>query len=84
MPVSTHEQLPETKNGPKGTRMGVVPSTVGFPAGLGVLAALVCASVVLAAGVGAVHVPAKEIVSMLLNHMGFLNLPRTWPLSDEI
>jgi ABC-type Fe3+-siderophore transport system permease subunit len=48
------------------------------------LALLLAASVVLAAGVGAVHVPAREIIGMLLNHTGLIHLSPSWPRSDEI
>jgi iron complex transport system permease protein len=59
-------------------------STLRFRAGLGLLAVLVAVSVVLASGIGAVHVPSREIISMLLNRTGLLHLPQTWPPSDEI
>lgn len=60
------------------------PSALRFRAGIVVLAVLVALSVVLAAGIGAVHVPAREIVCMLLNRSGMFHLPQTWPISDEI
>jgi iron complex transport system permease protein len=44
---------------------------------------LVAASVVLAAAMGAVHIPSWEIVCMLLNRTGLVHLPRTWPSLDE-
>ena len=55
-----------------------------FRAGLVLLAVLLAFSVVLAAGVGAVHVSAREIIGMLLNRTGLIHLSRTWPLSDEV
>jgi len=49
-----------------------------------VLAGVLVSSVVLASGVGAVHIPAREIMGMLLNRTGLVHLARTWPPSDEI
>lgn len=60
------------------------PSALRFRTGLCVLAALLALSIIVASGVGAVHVSSREILGMLLNRTGFIHLPRTWPLSDEI
>ncbi len=59
------------------------PPALRFRAGMGLLGVLVVASVVLASGVGAVHVPAREIAGMLLNRTGLFHLSQSWPQSDE-
>jgi iron complex transport system permease protein len=82
--VSTPEPPPKTADMPKHTNPPAWSSTLRFRAGLGLLVVLVAVSVVLASGMGAVHVPSREIVSMLLNRTGFFHLARTWPQSDEI
>lgn len=58
-------------------------STLRFRAGLGLLAVLLAASIVLASGMGAVHVPSAEIVRMFLNRTGLVHLRQVWPQSDE-
>jgi len=58
-------------------------ATVRFRAGVGLLAALVLVSVVLASGIGAVRVPSHEIVSMMVNRTGLVHLRPAWPASDE-
>jgi iron complex transport system permease protein len=84
MATATQESPPETGDRVKRTHTADVSSNLRFRAGVGMLVVLVAASVVLASGIGAVHVPAKEIVSMLLNHTGLVHLNQTWPHSDEI
>jgi iron complex transport system permease protein len=67
----------------KQTHLSDWSSTLRFRAGVVVLAMLIVASVVLASGIGAVHVPSREIVGMLLNRTGWVHLAQTWPQSDE-
>lgn len=55
-----------------------------FRIGMVVLLALVVVSIVLAAGVGAVHIPSGEIVRMLLNRTRLVHIAPTWPQTDEI
>lgn len=81
--MSTQELSPELRDKQKPALTTAAPSSIRFRAGVGVLATVVGVSVVLAAGVGAVHVPPREIVSMLLNHTGIVHLTKTWPQSDE-
>lgn len=69
---------------PRPAPPAVKQSALRFRAGLTLLAVLVGISVVLAAGIGAVHIPSGEIIRMLLNRTGFIHLRPTWPLSDEI
>src|SRR5437762_14341231 len=83
MSVSTKEPKLTISDLSKPTYPAGLSSTLRFRAGLGLLAVLVAVSVVLAAGVGAVHVPSPEIVSMLLNRSGFVHLSQTWPQSDQ-
>lgn len=83
MPVSTKESKLTISDLSKPTYPAGLSSTLRFRAGLGLLAVLVAVSVVLAAGIGAVHVPSREIVSMLLNRSGFVHLSQTWPQSDQ-
>ncbi len=83
MPVSTQEPPRETRDRANHTHTAALSSTLRFRAGLGLLVVLVAGSVVLASGIGAVHVPSREIVCMLLDHTGFVHLPQTWPQSDE-
>ena len=54
-----------------------------FRGAVAVLAVVVVASIVAASGIGAVHIPAREIIGMLLNHTGLVHLAPTWPPSDE-
>jgi iron complex transport system permease protein len=58
-------------------------SEIKFHFGLWTLMLLLALVVVIAASVGAVRIPPKEIVSMLLNKIGIAHLPRTWPESHE-
>jgi len=83
MSVSTQEPPPTTGDMSKRTHTAALSSTLRFRAGLGLLVVLVAVSVVLASGIGAVDVPSKEIVCMVLNRTGFVHLPQTWPHSDE-
>jgi iron complex transport system permease protein len=83
MPVSTKEPPLTTGDMPEHTHQAALSSSLRFRASVGVLVVLVVVSVVLAAGIGAVHVPSREIVCMLLNRAGFVHLSRTWPQSDE-
>jgi iron complex transport system permease protein len=84
MPVSTQEPALTIRDASKHTPPSEASSALRFRAGVALLVMLVAVSVVLAAGIGAVHVPAREIISMLLNRTGFVHLPQTWPHSDEI
>jgi iron complex transport system permease protein len=83
MLVSTQESALKTGDMSKHTRSSAKSSILRFRAGLGLLVVLVAVSVVLAAGIGAVHVSSREIVCMLLNRTGLVHLSRTWPQSDE-
>jgi iron complex transport system permease protein len=58
--------------------------TLRFRVGWVLLAVLLAMSVLLASGLGVVHVPTGEILRMLLNHTGVVHLAPTWPQSDEI
>lgn len=84
MLASTQEPTAKSGDMPTHTHPTAVSSSVRFRAGVGLLGVLVVASVVLASGIGAVHVPSREIVAMLFNRTGLVHLPRTWPRSDEI
>jgi iron complex transport system permease protein len=57
--------------------------TVGFKVGLVLLLLLLVLSIFLAAGMGAVPVPSREIVCIIFNRIGFVHLARSWPQSDE-
>src|ERR1019366_7821754 len=83
MPVSAQAPAPATGDLTKPAQTAAWSSALRFRAGMVLLAVLLVVSVVLASGVGAVHVPAQQIVSMLLNRAGFVHLPRAWPPSDE-
>lgn len=52
--------------------------------GLAILFGMLLLAVILAAGVGAVNVPIRTIVCILVNHSGLYRFPRTWPKSDEV
>jgi iron complex transport system permease protein len=54
-----------------------------FRFGLCLLTGLLVLAIILAVGVGTVAVPARVIISVLLNHSGMLRLPRIWTASDE-
>ena len=83
MPVSAQAPAPATGDLTKPAQTAAWSSALRFRIGVGVLVVLLAVSVVLASGMGAVHVPAQEIVGMLLNRMGFVHLPQAWPQSDE-
>lgn len=83
MAASTNESSCTVRDTTTGTRAAGSSSTLRFRAGLGLLALLAAVSVVLASGIGAVHIPSREIVCMLLNRSGLVHLPRTWPQADE-
>lgn len=55
-----------------------------FRLGLAILAGVLLLAVILAAGTGAVDVPIRTIVCILVNHSGLYRFPRTWPKSDEV
>jgi iron complex transport system permease protein len=83
MPVSTQEPPLTIRDWAKHPDNSEASSALRFRAGVGLLVVLVIVSVVLAAGIGAVHVPSKEIIGMLLNRTGVVHLSRAWPQSDE-
>src|SRR6516165_6831438 len=84
VPVSTAAPLPKSRQTVKeDAHLSAPLSSLRFRTGLGLLAVLLVASIVLASGIGAVHVPALEIVGMLLNRAGLVHLSQTWPQSDE-
>ncbi len=58
-------------------------SALRFRAGIGLLLVLLAVSVILAAGVGAVHISPKVIISMLASRTGLVHPSPTWPPSDE-
>lgn len=55
-----------------------------FHFGIWILVLLFVVMTVSATGIGTVHIPSREIVSMLLSHVGLVHFPRTWPATDEI
>lgn len=77
MSVSTKEPQLTIRDLSKRPYPARLSSTLRFRAGLGLLAVLLAVSVVLAAGIGAVHVPSREIIGMLLNRTGFVHLSQT-------
>ena len=83
MPVSAPAPADTTGDLSKHRPTADLSSALRFRAGLGLLVVLVAVSVILASGIGAVHVPVREIVGMLLNRTGLVHLPQTWPQSDE-
>jgi iron complex transport system permease protein len=83
MSISTQESGLETGERPKFAFDEPSSSAMRFRAGVGLLLVLLAVSVILAAGVGAVHVPSKAITSMLANRTGLVRLSRTWAPSDE-
>jgi iron complex transport system permease protein len=58
-------------------------SDLRFRFGLCLLLGMLVLAIILAVGVGAVAVPARVTISILLNHSGMARLPRTWTASDE-
>jgi len=82
MLVSTKEPPMRTQDGLKPT-FSAWSSTLRFRAGMGLLAVLVVVSVMMASGIGAVHIPSREIVGMLLNRTGLVHVAQTWPQSEE-
>ncbi len=83
MPVSTETEPPGTKGASHGASRVALSPAVRFRAGVALLAALLVASIVLASGFGAVHIPSREIVGMLLHRAGLVHLTPVWPPSDE-
>jgi iron complex transport system permease protein len=73
----------QTDTTAKHRHLSALSSTVRYRAGLSLLAVLVLVSLILASGVGAVHISPREIAGMLLNRTGLVHLPQTWPQSDE-
>src|ERR1044071_1262332 len=57
---------------------------VGFKKGVCLLTLCLVAAIVVAAGIGTVHIPSREIISIFIKHMGWPNLETTWPPSDEV
>ena len=58
-------------------------SEARFHFGLWSLLLLLTAAVIVAASVGATHIPVKTILSMLFHHAGTSHFPKTWPESDQ-
>ncbi len=58
-------------------------SGIRFHLAVWALVLLLLCTVILASGIGAVHISAKAIVSMLLNHARISHLPQAWTASDE-
>jgi len=56
---------------------------VGFHLGFWTLVLLLLAAMVLAATVGATHIPLKVTASVLLNRAGLTHVPRTWSTAAE-
>lgn len=74
---------PAVKRAPGGTASTPSPTHLRFRAGVILLAVLLVASIIVASGAGAVHIPSHEIVAMLLNRMGLAHFNTRWPQSDE-
>src|SRR5437867_13030611 len=70
MSISMQESALETGEHSKPRFNESLSSVVRFRAGMGLFLALLVVSIVLAAGVGAVHVPSRAIISMLANRTG--------------
>ena len=84
MSVSTQEQSLRTQKQSQDSA-GPRPSLdLRFHFGVWGLIFLLIFAIILAAGIGAVHIPSRVIVSMLLNHSRLAHLPRLWPGSYEI
>ena len=83
MEVATGGAASKTKGAPDLTPSAGVSPNLRFRAAVAVLAVLVVASIVLASGIGAVRIPSREIIGMLLNRTGLVHLTTAWPPSDE-
>lgn len=59
-------------------------SNLRFYIGLWALTGLLLCAIVVAAAIGAVHVPLKAVFAMLVNRTGLERLPQTWPASLEV
>jgi iron complex transport system permease protein len=83
MPVVAEKRNPENRNE---SQASPAPRSLEgrFQFGMATLILLFVLVTILAAGIGTVHIPSREIVSMLLTHAGLTHVPRTWPASDEI
>jgi len=55
-----------------------------FYVGMWALVLLLLLSTILAAGVGAVHISSRAILSILLNRSGLTHLSQYWPISDQV
>src|SRR3984893_11976744 len=60
-----------------------MPET-SFYVGMWALVLLLLLSTILAAGVGAVHISSRAILSILLNRSGLTHLSQYWPISDQV
>lgn len=56
---------------------------IGFHLGFWILLLLLLAAMVLAATVGAAHIPVKVTILVLLNRVGLTHVARTWPETAE-
>ena len=84
MAVSNQEATPDAREASRPPLAAMASPTLRFRVGWVLLAVLLAMSVLLASGLGVVHVPTGEILRMLLNHTGVVHLAPTWPQSDEI
>jgi iron complex transport system permease protein len=58
-------------------------SDARYRLGLAILSAALLLAIILAAAAGAVHVPIRTIIRIMVNRSGLYHIPRTWPKSDE-
>jgi iron complex transport system permease protein len=83
MTVETQNRESRSRNQVQDSAHFRPSSELRFRFGISLLLVLLAFAIILAVGVGTVAVPARVIISILLNHSGIVHLPRVWTASDE-
>jgi iron complex transport system permease protein len=83
MPSAVGEQSARLENRPARRGGSRRAAELRFRFGLCLLVGMLVLAVVLGVGIGAVAIPWRAVVSMLLNHARITHLRVNWPASDE-
>ncbi len=83
MAIALQDQKPKTGNLSQAALQPRRTPELRFRFGACLLLGLLVLAIILAVGIGTVDIPSRAIVSILLNHAGIAELPRTWPTSHE-
>lgn len=83
MPYRKKPNQERCLSGPEANTGAGAALGIQFHLAVWALILLLLGAVIMAAGIGAVHISAKSIVLMLLNHAGITHSSQAWTASDE-